>query len=102
MWSRYGGRRKRREFPSLSLPRRLQADRPRFSSWRDCHEDWKEIKERLAAEEEAKRRLEEEEEALGGPALSVSIEEGEEKSAEHQKGVVEAQDLAKALASVKI
>jgi Fe-S cluster assembly scaffold protein SufB len=73
-----------------------------FSSWRDCHEDWKEIKERLAAEEEERQRLEEEEEALGGPALSISIEKEEEQSAEQQKGVVEAQDLARALASVTI
>ena len=41
-------------------------------SWRDCHEDWKAIKQRLKEEEEDRLRDEEEERALNGQDFDSS------------------------------
>ncbi|KAI5478797.1 hypothetical protein MNV49_004623 [Pseudohyphozyma bogoriensis] len=51
-------------------------------TWRDCHEDWKEIRERLKAEEEDRKREEEEERelnALSSPKVEIEVEELEKK-----------------------
>lgn len=46
--------------------------------WRDCHEDWKETRQRLKEEEEDRIREEEEEKALShGPAVRTSIDDSE-------------------------
>lgn len=74
--------------------------RESYTRWRDCHADWKQIKDRLEAQEEENRRAEEEEEALRGPAMRISIEK--EVRAEQQIDAVSAQQLARALASIEI